>query len=456
MLEQPPALPMNLHRQKLSPFVAALALLVAPLFASQVRADDDASQAAVEAVSAEELYNHVATLADDSFEGRLVGTRGGYAAGQYIVRQLQKYSVRPAGDAGDYFQPCQRGGRNILAMLPGTDPQLRDEYIVVGAHYDHVGDGSKGHALGAIGQIYNGADDNASGVAELLETVEVLTHTHADCRRSILFAFWDGEELGFLGSKDWTANPTVPLIAVKLDINLDMVGRLREGKLEVVGTRTGYNMRRLLGGPLEDPLWLNYTWELKPNSDHWPFLEHQIPIVMFHTGLHEDYHKPTDDAEKINREGMREVGRYLVATIVKAADAETLPTFRQAGRDETIAQQRELEKQQSSAAVLSHGAGGTPPRLGIVWRTDEAEQGSVFLTYVVPNSPAAVAGLAAGDRVDAVNGRPFAGDEAFRNTVMGLLDAGPGDFTLGVESRGHVHTITIHWHPSSLPAKSST
>jgi hypothetical protein len=435
---------------------AAAALLAIAAVAAPARAEDDVTQAALEAVNADELYDHVATLADDSFEGRLVGSRGGHAAAQYIVQQLQKYPVKSAGDDGDYFQPCQRGGRNILATLPGTDAQLRDDYIVVGAHYDHVGDGSQGHALGAIGQIYNGADDNASGVAELLEMIEVLSHAHAECRRSILFAFWDAEEMGFLGSKDWTAHPTVPLSAVKLDINLDMVGRLRQGKLEVVGTRTGYNLRSFTSGPVEDPLWLDYTWELKPNSDHWPFLEHQIPIVMFHTGLHADYHKPTDDADKINREGMREVGRYLVAMIVKAADAKTLPTYRAAGRDETVALQQSVEKQQSPAAALSHGTGTSPPRLGIAWRTDDAEPGSVFLTYVAPGSPAAVAGLGVGDRLDAVNGQPFAGDDAFHTTVNRLLDAGPADFTFEVESRGHVRTVTIHWHAPPLAPKPST
>jgi hypothetical protein len=435
-------------------FAIATALGIVLLYALPVLAQSDVAASAIQSINSDELYDGVATLADDSFEGRLVGSRGGHAAGQYIVQQLQKYAVTPGGDDGDFFQPCDRGGRNILALLPGSDPQLGKEYIVVGAHYDHVGDGSQGHALGAIGQIYNGADDNASGVSMMLEAIEVLTKAHADCRRSVLFAFWDGEEMGFLGSKDWTAHPTVPLEAVKLDINLDMVGRLREGKLEVVGTRTGYNMRRLVSGAIEDPLWLNYTWELKANSDHWPFLEHQIPIVMFHTGLHEDYHKPTDDADKINREGMREIGRYLVAMIVKAANTDTLPRYRSAGRDENVAMQITLDKQQATA--ISRGPGAPPLRLGLTWRTDDAEPGSIIVTGVAANSPAAVAGLAAGDCIEAVNGQPFANEDAFHRTVRGLLDAGVGDFTFEVESRGHVRTLTIHWHPSALAAKAAT
>jgi Peptidase family M28/PDZ domain len=461
MFVHPSERAVNIPHDRLLSFIAAVtAFSAAAVCTAVATADDAATQAAIEAVNADELYVHVATLADDSFEGRLVGSRGGHAAGQYIVQQLQKYAVKPAGDGspdgGDYFQASQRGGRNILALLPGNDSQLSREYIIVGAHYDHVGDGSKGHALGAIGQIYNGADDNASGVAELLEIIEDVTRAHADCRRSILFAFWDGEEMGFLGSQDWTAKPTVPLSAVKLDINLDMVGRLREGRLEVVGTRTGYGMRRLISGAVDDPLWLDYTWELKSNSDHWPFVEHNIPIVMFHTGLHADYHKPTDDADKINREGMREIGRFLIATIVKVADADTLPGYRSAGRDETVGMQQAFEKQQSSSPVINHAVGGPPLRLGLTWRTDDAEPGSVFVTGVMPNSPAALAGLAAGDRIDAINGQPIAGGEAFHRTVSGLLDSGASEFTFETESRGHVRTVTIHWHPTALAAKSST
>jgi S1-C subfamily serine protease len=150
---------------------------------------------------------------------------------------------------------------------------------------------------------------------------------------------------------------------------------------------------------------------------------------------------------------MREVGRYLVATIVKAADADSLPAYRSAGRDETVAKQQDVEKQPSPATAFSHAA---PPRLGIAWRTDDAEPGSVILTYVVPGSAAAAAGLAAGDCINAVNGKPFDNDAAFRTTINGLLDAGPGDFTFEVESRGHVRTVTVHWRPPSLAAKSST
>jgi hypothetical protein len=408
---------------------------------------------AVQSVSAAELRAHVSTLADDVFEGRGVGTRGGRAAGQYIVKHLSQSKLHASGTEDGYFQPCANGGRNILAVWPGSDPKLQDEYIVVGAHYDHVGDGRKGNVKGPLGQIYNGADDNASGVSALLELIDGLSAGEVETRRSILFAFWDGEEMGMLGSKDWFRSPTISPNKVKLAFNIDMVGRLRDGKLQVLGTRTGYNMRSLVSGPVDPLLALDYSWELTANSDHWPFLERQIPIVMLHTGLHDDYHLPGDDAEKINVAGLETVSRYLLATVVAAANTDVLPTYRPARRFESLATQR---RNRERYMTVSHQElpTGEPPRIGITWRSDEAEPGSVFLTRVIEGSPAAAAELAIDDRVFAINGQPFADAEEFRHTLLGLLDKGVAEITLDVETAGHVRTATIRWQPPTLAAKS--
>ena len=433
-------------------------LALALLLASAATAADN-HQAALESITAAELRDHVVTLADDSFEGRLVGTRGGRAAGQYIAQQLRPLNVAPAGSDGMFLE-CDDGGRSILVLWPGSDPELRDEVIVVGAHYDHVGDGRKGHAAGAVGVIYNGADDNASGVAALLELVEAVAEHRVDTRRSILFAFWDGEEMGMLGSKQWFKQPTVPSDKVRLAINIDMIGRLRDGRLEVLGTRTGYGLRRLLSGHVRDPLWLDFSWELKANSDHWPFVEHGIPIAMFHTGLHDDYHLPGDDAEKINVAGLETVSRYMLSTLVKIANSDWLPEYRATGRYETLATQRRLQPKTTAGktAFSSFPASkdGSPPRLGIAWRTDDAEPGSVYVTHVAADSPAAVAGIEIDDRIYAVNGEPFAGSQAFREAIVALLDTEDAEIELVVESRGRLRTATIRWRPTALAAKSST
>jgi hypothetical protein len=423
-------------------------------FASAVVAEEAPLRSATNSITAAELQEHVNTLADDVFEGRGVGTRGGRAAAQYIVQQLRATRLQPAGTDGSYFQSCDRGGRNILAMLPGADPQLKGETIVVGAHYDHVADGRMGHANGPIGFIHNGADDNASGCSAMLETIEALSDSKLDTRRSILFAFWDGEEMGMLGSNHWIKSTKISTHSIKLAINIDMIGRLREGRLEVCGTRSGYGLRRFLSRATGNALWLDFSWELSANSDHWPFLERRIPIALLHTGLHDDYHRPSDDANKINRVGLEAVSRYLLDITVAAADAESLPVYRAARTTESLAVQQRRDRRD---AAVSRGAwpGAKPPRLGISWRTDEAEPGSVYLTHVAAGSAAATVGLVAGDRIYAINDQSFANEDEFRDVVTGLLDANDAEFTVLVESRGHIRTVPVRLAPQSLATRTS-
>lgn len=437
-----------MHRTQLSWLALATVCAISPT----VRSADELPRVAVDSITASELQEHVDTLADDVFEGRGVGTRGGRAAAQYIVGQLRKSTLQPAGTTNDYFQPCDRGGRNILALLPGSDSQLKDEYIVVGAHYDHVADGRMGHANGPIGYIHNGADDNASGCSALLETIEALSDVKVAPRRTVLFAFWDGEEMGMLGSYRWIKSGSIAPSAIRLAINIDMIGRMREGRLEVDGTRSGYGLRRFLSRNDNPAIWLDFSWELSANSDHWPFVERQIPVVLLHTGLHEDYHRPSDDAEKINRMGLEAATRYLLDIVVAAADADTLPVYRPARRYESLAAQKSRNRR-DAAVARGEWPGAKPPRLGISWRTDEAEPGSVYLTFVAANSPAAKGGLVAGDRIYAVNGQSFADEGDFRDTVFGLLDASAPHCTFEVESRGHVHNVEIQLLPEQLAKK---
>ena len=191
----------------------------------------------------------------------------------------------------------------MLSVLPGTDPELKDRFIVIGAHYDHVGLGTKRTSLGGIGQIHNGADDNASGSAAVLEVAEALAgSSQLDHRRSILFVFWDAEELGLVGSKYWTAHPTIPVEAIDMALNVDMVGRLREDRLVVFGSRTGVGLRHFAvkhNTQLKRPMALDFNWDLLANSDHYPFFAKDIPVLFLHTGLHGQYHRPGDDADLI-------------------------------------------------------------------------------------------------------------------------------------------------------------
>lgn len=375
---------------------AGVPLAVAPdsLLAAENR--EAALAAAMATVTETELLGHAGLLADDSLEGREAGTRGGLAAARYIESRLQEAGVRPAGDGGRFAQRFNGNMQNLLAVLSGSDPNLADEYIVLGAHYDHVGYGTRRNSNGPVGYIHNGADDNASGVAAVLEVVDALTAIDFRPRRSILFAFWDGEEKNLLGSRHWVRQPTVPVAQVVAAINIDMVGRLRNGQLIVGGTRTGYGSRQLLSSPrLPRGMAIDFTWEFKENSDHWPFAAAGIPSFVVNTGLHDDYHCPSDDLEKLNVPGMRQAAQYLVDVTMRLADADTLPKFRAAGQAETPSLRLHRERPLSPL----------PPRTPVEWAAPangETDGVLVVSPGSVRSTDASM--LQAGDRVVACDG----------------------------------------------------
>lgn len=407
--------------------------------------------AALSSITSDELHRHVEVLADDVYEGRSAGSRGGIAAAQYIVQELRNYDLTPAGSNGDFLQVFGEDWRNILVLQPGSDARLQHELVLVGAHFDHVGRGSEDTSYGPIGRIHNGADDNASGVSMLLETIEAFATTGLRTRRSILFAFWDGEERGLKGSRYWLQHPTIAADQLKLSITLDMVGRLRHGQLFVLGTRSGYGLRRLMSGPIADPLWLDFDWELSENSDHWSFIEQQIPVVLLHTGLHEDYHRPSDDTEKVDAVGMYEISRYLLTVLNKVANEDKLPHYRMAVQQESDSLQRVVERPLPPASLAYWPSNQPRPRLGITWREDEGEPGSVFLTRVVAGTPAAAAGLQVNDRIYDVGGQRFADARAFESMILDNLARQVPAIELLVERRGRVSTVSVNMLPAQVP-----
>jgi hypothetical protein len=313
-------------------------------------------------------------------------------------------------------------------MIEGSDPQLKKEIVLVGAHYDHVGYGNRSNSRGPRGYIHNGADDNASGTAALLETMDAILKLPNRPRRSILFAFWDGEEKGLLGSKHWAARPTVSLSRVVFAINVDMIGRLRDQRLEVYGTRSGWGLRRLLSSQNDDAtMLLDFDWDMKSNSDHHSFFRRKIPVLMFHTGLHDDYHRPSDDAHLVNVEGMERITRFMFAVVVELAEREQVTGFRAAAGNESQRQKNALEKAMSKV----------PPRLGLTWSWN-AEDG-VQVRAVTRNSAAGRAGLQAGDRVVEFDGQPITDSQSFRLRV--LYATSPT--TVQVEREGQDEPVTL-------------
>lgn len=392
-------------------------------------------------IRADDLRVHAELLADDRFEGREAGSRGGIAAANYLIKQLADLGLQGGGDretngSRQFVQWMPGGYRNLLAILPGTDPDLRREVIVVGAHYDHVGYGTQRTSFGPLGHIHNGADDNASGTAGVLEVAQAFVDLAP--RRTILFALWDGEEQGLLGSKHWTAHPTVPLADVRLMINADMIGRLRDERVEVYGTRSAVGLRRLVSQQnAELGLRLDFRWEMRDDSDHYSFFNANIPILMLHTGLHDDYHRPSDDFERLDIPGMERVSQLMFQVALAAADGPEIGEFRPAARGESA----------STRDLVERTLPDLPPRLGLQWAPDVESHG-LLIRKVAPTSAAERAGLKPGQRVVQLNGAPVV-PERFGRDVLAARD----DIELAVEDRSGSPPRSVRVHLDGQPAR---
>lgn len=352
---------------------------------------------ALDSIKADDLRNHANFLSSDTLEGRGAGTRGGRAASIYLAEQFKKKDLAGGAGPSSYIQEFSGEMRNVLGIIPGRDPTLKDEYIVVCGHFDHVGYGSgaTGSSLGPTGHIHNGADDNASGVSTILEILEAFRELKVAPRRSVLFAFWDGEEIDLLGSKHWVANPTVPLSQVKFVVNMDMVGRLKNDKVELIGTRTATGLRELMSRHNQTSLLtVDFPWDVPDNSDHHVFYARQIPILMPFTGFHDDYHRPSDDPDKLNYEGMQRIGQLMFSLLLDLSESEeAVPTF----RSESL---REKQPEQTAAEADA----GSYDRLGVTWLSPGEDQKGVLVGSVYENSLGGRGGLQEGDRVLKWNG----------------------------------------------------
>ena len=294
-------------------------------------------------LTADEIQEHVDILASDAFEGRGAATDGERKAGAYLVSLLEQLpGVEPGGDEGGWYQAFpitvnQPGAvydhdraQNVVAVLPGSDPELAHEVIVIGAHYDHVGpEGRHGGSLSGSREIHNGADDNASGSAVVYELAETFATADVPPRRTIVFQWYSGEELGLLGSRWWVANPSVPLDDVVAMINMDMIGRLQGGTLLIGGTGSSPVLEEIVAD-LEGFEDLAFVLDPPGNapSDNSSFYEQGIPVLFLFTGVHEDYHAPGDDPEKLNAPGTAKVGRLAREIVVRLDARDERPPFR--------------------------------------------------------------------------------------------------------------------------------
>ena len=255
-------------------------------------------------------------LASDKLEGRGFASAGEKKAGDYIAHRFKALGLKPKGDNGTYFQsftvesgdphgvnfadkPNQglRTGRNVIGYLD----QGAAYTIVVGAHYDHLGYGGEGSLAAGDKSIHNGADDNASGTAMIMELAQQLIPYK---EHNYLFIAFTGEESGLWGSNYFTKNPTIDLATVAAMINFDMVGRMENNKIAINGTGTSPAWPDLIKDANVAGLDITMGESGVGPSDHTSFYLNDIPAIHFFTGAHEDYHKPGDDVEKINGDGM--------------------------------------------------------------------------------------------------------------------------------------------------------
>ncbi|GAB3230458.1 M28 family peptidase [Algoriphagus aestuariicola] len=283
------------------------------------------------------LKSDVTYLAADDLGGRAIGTEGEQKASEYLAKEFEKIGLEPKGTEG-FFQPFTVSkpsnpheeavigtdgdgvtGRNVVAFLD----KKADKTIVIGAHFDHLGMGGQGSLHRGDSAIHNGADDNASGTAALLALAKILKHE--ELQSNVLFIAFSGEENGLWGSNYFVKNPTVDLTTVNFMINMDMVGRLKEdNSLAINGVGTSPSFSPVFDTINSDSLKLVTSESGVGPSDHTSFYLQDLPVLHFFTGQHEDYHKPSDDSDLINYEGLVKVVRYISRVVLALNPEEKL------------------------------------------------------------------------------------------------------------------------------------
>ncbi len=340
-----------------------------------------------------QIEKDVVFLASDSLEGRATGSEGERKAAAYIAKRFEDIGLLPKGDDNTYFQKFDYTPKANPHQLPdstshsensitGTNvigyiDNNKETTVVIGAHYDHLGYGGAGSLYREGKAIHNGADDNASGVAVVMDLASKLAEG-ADPGNNYLFIAFSGEELGLLGSNYFVKNATISKEEMNYMVNFDMVGRLNEEKsLAINGTGTSPQWENSLN---ETPN--NFKLVMKASgvgpSDHTSFYLNDIPVLHFFTGQHDDYHKPSDDSNTLNYEGIEAISNYVFNVITAVDD------------DGKLAFAKTKDESQSAPRFKV--------TLGVVPDYLYAEKG-MRIDGVTEDKPAANAGLKKGDVV---------------------------------------------------------
>lgn len=357
-------------------------------------------------------------------------------------------------------EPTTIKTRNVLGLLKGGGDT--DEVIVIGSHYDHIGTQKKSDGTESIN---NGADDNASGTSGMLELVRAFSSTRAP-RRGIVFMAFSAEEMGLIGSRYWVDHPTIELKRVKAMINLDMIGRYRPDKFEIEGTDTSEVFHEIVTRHADE---LQMKWrasrDMFGRSDHASFDRKQIPVIFAFTGLHPEYHKPTDDWDLINGEGATQVLQLMYRIARDVADLKEGPVYAKVDEKKQTrpaaeakdAEKKPGEKNDQARPADNAGDGdgetGRPQmprvRLGIMPNYTDTSRPGLAVEDTMPESPAAKAGIKANDRIVRINDSEVTNIETY---MMAMSKLKPGEEVTIVVERGD-QKLTLKARAAEPPPK---
>ncbi len=376
------------------------------------------------------IQRDIAYLADDRLEGRGTGTPGNDSAAAWIARRhaglglqplpdgsfLQRFTARSAQMAHD-GRPDGVATQNVVAMVPGSDPALRYQYVVIGAHFDHLGRSSTG-ALDPDEKnaIHNGADDNASGTAAVMELARLFAARPA--RRTIIVASFSGEELGLLGSQWFVEHAPVPVDSIAAMVNFDMVGRLKNDKLIVYGVATATELPAIINSANSAPrLAISAVGDGFGPSDHSSFYAKGIPVLHFFTDIHDDYHRASDDVERINADGAARIVALAERVVRSVADRPS-----------------RLTVVRVAAPVAAAGSrAGSNTYFGSIPDMSTGDAPGLKLSGVRAGSPADLGGLKAGDVIVEFGGKPVKDLYSYTDALYAFK---PGDKVSVVYMRG--------------------
>ena len=349
-------------------------------------------------VSVDNLRQHINFLASDDLRGRGTGTEDERRAATYISTEFQKAGLAPKGDNGTYFQTFltktesgnmtpPAGANNVVGFLDNGASRT----LIIGAHYDHLGMGLQAGSLepNPQGKLHNGADDNASGVAGVLELARVFANNQIKEKHNLLFICFSGEELGLNGSRFYANNPTIDIANIDAMLNMDMIGRFEPTKgLTIGGLATSPAWNKIVNAATQS-MGVKFRADSAGTggSDHTSFYVKNLPVLFFFTGVHSDYHKTSDDIDKINFEGEAQILNLVADIIKRTDDINEKLQFRQY-TDPHAATSARMSFKVTMGLLLDYSFDGP----------------GIKVDGVVANRPAEKAGIKAGDTILTLGG----------------------------------------------------